>query len=158
MRPLNSREIFGTWATILLAINVDESIDFSRLTDEIDFLVQNALNGIYSNGTAGQFYAQTEEEFDRIICLLAERCEKARMPFQIGASYMSARVTFSRLRSDLTEDRKDGVTVPSEEEAAVKRSAKCCSHSLYAVALSIISALKGVEPWQRPLESVAENL
>lgn len=55
-------------------------------------------DGIYSNGTAGEFYAQTEEEFDRISAMLAERCEAGGVPFQIGASHTSPQTTLSRIR------------------------------------------------------------
>jgi 4-hydroxy-tetrahydrodipicolinate synthase len=98
VRPLKASEIRGNWATLLLPINEDESIDFVRLSDEIDILVAAGVNGIYSNGTAGEFYAQTEEEFDRIQSLLAEKCERAHMPFQIGASHMSPVLSLSRVQ------------------------------------------------------------
>jgi len=48
-------------------------------------------------GTAGEFYAQSEEEFDRIQLLLAERCERHRIAFQIGINHMAAQVSRSRL-------------------------------------------------------------
>jgi len=98
MKPLKSREITGTWATLLLPINEDESIDFSRLADEIDCLLATGVDGIYTNGTAGEFFAQSEDEFDRIHALLAEKCESAGRPFQIGASHMSAQISLSRVR------------------------------------------------------------
>jgi 4-hydroxy-tetrahydrodipicolinate synthase len=98
MKPLTSAEITGTWGTLLLPINSDESIDFSRLAHEIECLLEARLDGIYSNGTAGEFDAQTEDEFDEIHTLLAERCERARVPFQIGVSHTSAQVSLSRLK------------------------------------------------------------
>jgi 4-hydroxy-tetrahydrodipicolinate synthase len=98
MNPLNSRQIRGNWATLLLPINEDQSIDFGRLADEIDFLIACHPDGIYSNGTAGEFYAQTEDEFDRISALLAQRCEAAGVPFQIGASSANPAMAVSRIR------------------------------------------------------------
>jgi dihydrodipicolinate synthase/N-acetylneuraminate lyase len=56
------------------------------------------VNGIYSNGTAGEFYNQTEEEFDRINELLAIKCNAAGMPFQIGCSHMSPQISLGRLK------------------------------------------------------------
>ncbi len=32
------------------------------------------VNGIYSNGTAAEFYNQTEGEFDKISQLLVDKC------------------------------------------------------------------------------------
>lgn len=98
MRPLSADEITGNWATLLLPINADESIDFARLAGEIDYLVTAGVDGIYSNGTAGEFYAQSEREFDRVSELLAERCERANVPFQIGANHTSPAIALDRVR------------------------------------------------------------
>ncbi len=98
MKPLRSEEIQGTWASVLLPINRDESIDFARLTEDIDYLVTTGVDGIYTNGTAGEFYSQTEAEFDRLHAVLAERCEKAQLPFQIGASHMDPQISLTRVR------------------------------------------------------------
>jgi dihydrodipicolinate synthase/N-acetylneuraminate lyase len=92
----------GTWATLLLPINLDDSIDYIRLGEEIDVLIASGVDGIYSNGTAGEFYAQSEDEFNRIQGLLAEKCEQAGLPFQIGASHTSAQVMLERLRRAVT--------------------------------------------------------
>ncbi|WP_342239345.1 dihydrodipicolinate synthase family protein [Inquilinus sp. OTU3971] len=75
----------GNWATLLLPIAADESIDFGRLAEEIDLLVAARVDGIYSNGTAGELHNQTEAEYAAIQRLLAERCRAAGMPFVIGA-------------------------------------------------------------------------
>lgn len=98
MNPLKSNEIFGNWATPLLPINPDENIDYVRLADEVDYLVTTGVNGIYTNGTAGEFYTQTEAEFDRIHALVVERCQKAGVPFQIGASHMSPQISLARIK------------------------------------------------------------
>ena len=98
MKPLSAGEIQGNWATILLPINSDESIDFSRLRDDLEYLAEAQTDGIYTNGTAGEFYAQTEDEFIRICEITAEICEKYSMPFQLGASFPTSRVMLERVR------------------------------------------------------------
>jgi 4-hydroxy-tetrahydrodipicolinate synthase len=97
MRPLATPEIHGNWATLLLPIGDDDQIDFSRLADEIDAIIAAKVNGVYSNGTAGEFYAQSEDEFDRVGELLAAKCEAAKLPFQIGVSHTSAQTALARL-------------------------------------------------------------
>ena len=87
----------GNWGTLLLPVNANDSIDYVRLSDEIDYLIASKLNGIYSNGTAGEFHNQTEEEFERIQNLLAEKCHKANTPFQIGASHPSPITSLERI-------------------------------------------------------------
>jgi 4-hydroxy-tetrahydrodipicolinate synthase len=98
MKPLRAEEIRGTWATVLLPLNADESIDFTRLAAQIDCLIASGVNGLYTNGTASEFYAQTEDEFDRLQALVAEKCERAGLPFQIGVNYPSAQTSLARLR------------------------------------------------------------
>lgn len=98
MNPLSGREIYGSWATALLPINADESIDYSRLSEQIDTIISMKVNGIYSNGTAGEFYNQTEDEFDKVSLMLAEKCNAANMPFQIGCNHMSPKLSLERLK------------------------------------------------------------
>ena len=98
MKPLGRHEICGNWATLLLAWNDDDSLDIARVVDEIDTLIAMRVDGIYSNGTAGEFHTLTEGEFDRVAELLADRCERSETPFQIGVSHMSAQISLERLR------------------------------------------------------------
>ena len=90
--------ISGNWASLLLPIEADDSIEFDKLGDEIDILIDAKVDGIYSNGTAGEFHNQTEEEFDRIQLMLAERCRRAGMPFVIGACQPDPTIMLNRVR------------------------------------------------------------
>jgi 4-hydroxy-tetrahydrodipicolinate synthase len=98
MQPLQASEIRGNWGTLLLPINNDDSINYRNLEEEIDTLIAMQVNGIYSNGTAGEFYNQTEEEFDAINTMLAEKCHAAGMPFQIGACHTSPVMARERVK------------------------------------------------------------
>jgi 4-hydroxy-tetrahydrodipicolinate synthase len=98
MKPFQASEIRGNWATLLLPIRPDESIDYELLAEEIAYFAQARVSGIYSNGTAGEFYTQTETEFDRVNHVLAESCERLRVPFQIGASHMSPQLSLARVQ------------------------------------------------------------
>ena len=98
MKPLRSDEIFGTWASLLLPLNDDDSINYFKLGVCIDKLIVSGVNGIYSNGTACEFYNQTEAEFDAVSALLAAKCTDAGMPFQIGCSHTSPIVSLERLK------------------------------------------------------------
>ena len=64
MKPLSASEIRGNWATLNTPWSADESLDLPRLAAEIDAMLGFGVDGIYSNGTAGEFHCQTEEEFD----------------------------------------------------------------------------------------------
>ncbi len=106
MRTLSAGDIKGNWCTVLLPINQDETIDFSRLSAEIDAFISINPDGMYCNGTAGEFYNLTEDEFDQVGILLAEKCNSAGIPFQIGVSHMSPVISLERLKRSV--DLKPG--------------------------------------------------
>jgi 4-hydroxy-tetrahydrodipicolinate synthase len=98
MEPLRASEIKGTWATLLLPINVDDGIDFGRLEVQVDYLVRSGVAGIYAHGTAGEFYSLTDREFTQVNALLAQRCEGAGLPFQIGGCFPTPQIALQRAR------------------------------------------------------------
>jgi dihydrodipicolinate synthase/N-acetylneuraminate lyase len=102
MTPLDARKIRGNWATLLLPIRPDDSIDYELLSAELDHFISAQVSGIYSNGSAGEFYTQTEDEFDKLNALLAEKCNAAAMPFQVGAAHPCAQTARERLRRATT--------------------------------------------------------
>ena len=99
---LTAKTLVGNWGTLLLPINEDDSIDFERLSEEMEVMIAARINGIYSNGTVGEFHNQTEDEFDKVNQLLAEKCQCACMPFQIGASHPSPVISLERLKRSKT--------------------------------------------------------
>ena len=88
----------GTWGAVLLPVQEDEAIDFGALEAELDVLVASALEGIYTCGTAGEFYTLDEHEWDRLSEVVAGRAARASVPFQLGASHMSGQIGLSRVR------------------------------------------------------------
>jgi len=96
--PRTADQLRGCWATVLLPINSDDRIDMHRLADELDVLVASGVDGVYTGGTAGEFYNLTEKEFDAVNESCAERCRDASLPFQIGVSHMSPWLSLGRLR------------------------------------------------------------
>ena len=98
MDQLTSANLKGTWCTLLLPIQADNSIDYGCLENELDKLCSFRVSGIYSNGTAGEFFNQTESEFDRISLIISEKCHKSKIPFQIGASHTSPLISLERIR------------------------------------------------------------
>ncbi|MEV0287846.1 dihydrodipicolinate synthase family protein [Kribbella sp. NPDC050820] len=94
MRPLTAESLRGVWATLLLPLNADDTIDFTRLEAQAATLATTELDGLYAHGTAGEFQTLTEDEFDRVNEVLAG----AGKPFQIGASHPSAQVQLARVQ------------------------------------------------------------
>lgn len=89
----------GVWASILLPFREDESIDFDALEQQVGFLAQSTVSGIYTNGTGAELHNQTDEEFLRISGLVAGICRDAGKPFQIGASHPFPVKTLERIRA-----------------------------------------------------------
>ncbi|MBB5834652.1 dihydrodipicolinate synthase family protein [Kribbella italica] len=83
------------WATLLLPLDADDTIDFARLKAQLDHLLTSGVHGVYVHGTAGEFQTLTEDEYDRINDLLAAQTE---LPFQLGASHPSAQLQLDRVR------------------------------------------------------------
>ena len=98
MEALDHIGIFGNWATLLLTTDRQGVIDYGRLSDEIDVLIAAGPNGIYCNGTAGEFYTLTEDEFDQIASMLAGKCSRSEIPYQIGASHSFPQITLDRIQ------------------------------------------------------------
>lgn len=98
MRALTADTLTGTWATVLLPIDEDDRVDWERLSEQVHELLAAGVDGIYTNGSSGEFWAQDEEEFERLSTLVADPCERAGVPFQIGAAHSSPQTALGRLR------------------------------------------------------------
>ena len=97
-RPLDAGTLRGTWATVLLPIDTRDHIDWSALEEQVRLLAASGVDGVYTNGSAGEFWAQTEAEFDRLSEVVAGICGPAGVPFQIGAAHPGPAVALDRLR------------------------------------------------------------
>jgi dihydrodipicolinate synthase/N-acetylneuraminate lyase len=98
MQPLTRTTLRGTWGTVLLPLASDDSIDFGRLAEELSVLLAAGLDGIYTNGTAGEFHTLEEDEYDQVTDVVAAACGAAGSPFQLGASHMSGQTSLRRIR------------------------------------------------------------
>ena len=99
MKPLKPDDIRGVWGSLLLPLNSDESIDWKALEGQIRYLCGSGVNGIYSNGTACEFFAQTDAEFERVCELTASVGEETGIYFQLGASHMDYDVMQRRIKT-----------------------------------------------------------
>ncbi|RBM04701.1 dihydrodipicolinate synthase family protein [Streptomyces sp. PT12] len=97
MRALTSRGLRGIWSPLLLPVTMSEAIDFDRLDSTLETVLGTGVNGVYTNGTASEFHTLTEDEYDRLHELVAERCSAAGMPFQLGASHPSGQISLGRI-------------------------------------------------------------
>jgi dihydrodipicolinate synthase/N-acetylneuraminate lyase len=98
MTTLDRTSLRGVWGTVLLPLDAAGRIDVGRLRRELDVLTSSGLDGIYAHGTAGEFHELGEDEYDLVSGLVAEYVTAARVPFQLGAGHMSARLSLDRIR------------------------------------------------------------
>lgn len=131
MEPLTASALRGVWATVLLPIRPDESIDVDRLAIALDQVLASGVHGVYTNGTAGEFHTLTGAEYDRLHALVAQRCTATGVPFQLGASHPSGQLSLDRI-ARATAARPGAIQVvlpdwlplgPEEVLAAVERMA-----------------------------------
>ncbi|MDE3832481.1 dihydrodipicolinate synthase family protein [Sinorhizobium meliloti] len=87
----------GIWGAVLLPLDRRGEIEWSALDEQLSALLESGIQGVYTNGTAGEFHSQTEREFDRLSQLVSEFCHSVALPFQIGVSHSNARVARERL-------------------------------------------------------------
>jgi dihydrodipicolinate synthase/N-acetylneuraminate lyase len=97
MTALDRTSLRGVWGTVLLPLDASGRIDEGRLRYELDVLTASNLDGIYAHGTAGEFHELGEDEYDLVSGLVVEHATAARVPFQLGAGHMSARLSLDRI-------------------------------------------------------------
>ncbi|MEV0400427.1 dihydrodipicolinate synthase family protein [Actinoallomurus sp. NPDC050550] len=88
----------GTWATVLLPLDEDDELRWEHVGEQVDQIIAAGVDGVYTGGSAAEFWTQDEAEVDRLTALVAERCASAGMPFQIGCAHPSPQVALHRLR------------------------------------------------------------
>lgn len=95
--PLLAHEITGVWATPLLDVCDNGSLNIDGIADQIEHFATVGVDGIYTHGTAAEFHGQSADEF-RAFCELAAECANAlELPFQIGATHPFAPETLHRI-------------------------------------------------------------
>jgi 4-hydroxy-tetrahydrodipicolinate synthase len=87
MTPLTTTTLKGTWSTLLLPLNERDEIQWEGIDHQLNALAEAEVDGIYINGTACEFFTQSNEEFLRLASTTATFCEHKSIPFQIGASH-----------------------------------------------------------------------
>ncbi len=106
MEPLTKATLNGTWSTLLLPLNESDEIQWDGIDNQLSALAMAKVDGIYFNGTACEFYTQSNNEFLRLARSTATFCESKGIPFQIGASHAHAAESLRRIEQ--TRDLNPG--------------------------------------------------
>ena len=73
----------GIYTPVVTPYREDFSIDFDRLAEIVDFLIDGGVHGIISAGTTGEYYAQSMEERFELIKFIKQRIN-GRVSLTVG--------------------------------------------------------------------------
>jgi len=99
LQPANLNSPYGIWGAVLLCVSSHGTIDWDVMSAHIKALCESSVNGIYTNGTAGEFHNQTGAEYTQLTKLVASIAKDNQKPFQLGVSHSNPRVALKRLQS-----------------------------------------------------------
>lgn len=97
-RPgLAAGSLRGVWAALLTPWDDDDGVDESRLVAEVRAFAAAGVHGVYTGGTAGEFYAQDDTVFRRVTEIVCDEGCRQGIPVQIGCTTLSTRTTCQRV-------------------------------------------------------------
>ena len=73
----------GIYTPVITPYRDDYSIDYDRLAEIVDFLIDGGVHGIISAGTTGEYYAQSMQERFELMKFIKQRI-KGRVSFTVG--------------------------------------------------------------------------
>lgn len=81
---LTSQTLRGIWAALPMSWRADDSFDEEAYRTNIARLCAASVDGIYTTGSTGEFYALDRAEFERMVDVVMEETRHHRIPVQIG--------------------------------------------------------------------------
>ena len=75
----------------------DGSVDYDKLREMVDFLIDNGVHGLFPMGTTGEFYAVSDEEYRKILQTVKDQT-RGRVPVYGGANHISTRGVIRLIR------------------------------------------------------------
>jgi len=84
--PLTTETLKGMWAGLPVPWTTQDEIDEGSLRENVRRICRAGAHGVYTHGTTGEFYAQTEEEWKRVVRATVEECRSEAKPCQIGCT------------------------------------------------------------------------
>jgi dihydrodipicolinate synthase/N-acetylneuraminate lyase len=94
---ITSEILRGVWPALITPWNLDDTVDESRLAEEIRHMAEVGVHGTYTGGTAGEFYAQDDDLFRRITAVACREAHRRDLPIQIGCTALSTRIVRRRI-------------------------------------------------------------
>jgi dihydrodipicolinate synthase/N-acetylneuraminate lyase len=84
--PLTSETLKGMWAGLPVPWNAQDQIDEAALRENVRRVCRAGAHGVYTHGTTGEFYAQTPEEWRRVVDATIAESKPMGVPCQVGCT------------------------------------------------------------------------
>ena len=107
---LTAATLRGVWPALLTPWTDDDRIDETALVTEIHAFAAAKVAGIYTGGTAGEFYAQDDSTFSQLAHIVCRTARAVGLAVQIGCTALSTRTVCARI-AIAREYRADAVQV-----------------------------------------------
>ena len=99
MAPRLTRETLqGIWAGVPLSWDEDYELDESSFRENLRRLVAAGVQGIYTGGSTGEFYAVDDDEFERVVDILIEEVGPSGIPTQAGCADLATHRVIRKLQ------------------------------------------------------------
>jgi len=94
---LTRQNLNGVWVALLTPWTDDDQLDEKKFREEIRSYAGTGVDGVYTGGTTGEFYAQDDATYDRITKIACEEAHAAKLPVQIGCTTLATRTARQRI-------------------------------------------------------------
>jgi len=98
LAPLTRATLKGVWCALILPWTDRDEVDGRRLAKEVRGYGGTGVNGVYTGGTTGEFYAQDDATFEKVTQIVCDEAHALGLPVQIGVSALSTRTVSHRIR------------------------------------------------------------
>lgn len=107
---LSRKTLSGVWPALIVAWTDDDRVDEKRFEKECLSYANTGVQGIYTGGTTGEFYAQDDASFEVITRITCDAGRSAGLYVQIGCTAESTRTARQRVRTALKHGA-DGIQI-----------------------------------------------
>jgi 4-hydroxy-tetrahydrodipicolinate synthase len=99
IKPLTRKTLKGVWSALILPWNDHDELDARRFAREVRAYGGTGVNGVYTGGTTGEFYAQDDATYERVTNIACDEAHAVGLPIQIGVTALSTRTVCQRIRT-----------------------------------------------------------
>ena len=110
IQNLTRKTLQGVWCALIVPWTNTDELDQKRYKKEVRSYGPMGVNGIYTGGTTGEWYAQDDVTFERITKITCEEGHAVGLPVQIGCTALSTRAVRQRIRI-AKKARTDGIQI-----------------------------------------------